>query len=146
MIDSVKLFEKTRNTYLIYSVIIFIISSSVIYFTLKTIVTKKQDEKLLWDKELIARKIKYEDPLPFLTLRILHQKHPQRYPYTLRIRLCTKSSNKVRNTNCTDNLTSVETLQGKTYRIITRSSLVRNQDAILGNHRIGGDCGFTIDH
>ena len=71
-----KLFEKTRNTYIIYSVIIFIISSSVIYFTLKQVITKKQDEKLLWDKELIAKKIKYEDPLPIFEVDDFKSKNP----------------------------------------------------------------------
>ncbi|MCK5676890.1 MAG: hypothetical protein KAH72_00235, partial [Flavobacteriaceae bacterium] len=59
-----KLIQKTKQTYIIYSIIIFIASSIIIFFVLKNIITKKQDENLLWDKELIAQKLKYEYPLP----------------------------------------------------------------------------------
>jgi len=72
----VKLFEKTRKTHIVYSVIIFILSGSIVYFTLKNIVSEKQDEKLLWDKELIARKIKYEYPLPIFDVEDFKSKTP----------------------------------------------------------------------
>lgn len=126
-----KLFEKTRNTYFIYAVIIFIISSSVIYFTLKHIVTKKQDEKLLWDKELIAKKIKYENPLPIFDVED-YFKNPPKDTLYFKDTLMYHVVNNKEKYELYRQLTSVETLQGKTYRIITRSSLVRNQDAILG--------------
>jgi len=128
----VKLFEKTRNTYFIYAVIIFIISSSVIFFTLKRIVTKKQDEKLLWDKELIAKKIKYEDPLPIFEVDDFTSKNPPRDTLYFKDTLMYQVLKGKEKYELYRQLTSIETLQGKTYRIITRSSLVRNQDAILG--------------
>lgn len=127
-----KLFEKTRNTYFIYAVIIFIISSSVIFFTLKRIVTKKQDEKLLWDKELIAKKIKYEDPLPIFEVDDFTSKNPPRDTLYFKDTLMYQVLKGKEKYELYRQLTSIETLQGKTYRIITRSSLVRNQDAILG--------------
>ena len=127
-----KLFEKTRNTYIIYSVIIFIISSSVIYFTLKNIVTKKQDEKLLWDKELIAKKIKYEDPLPIFEVDDYESKNPPKDTLYYKDTLMYHVVNSKEKYELYRQLTSIETLQGKTYKIITRNSMVRNQDAILG--------------
>ena len=127
-----KLFEKTRNTNFIYAVIIFIISSSVIFFTLKRIVTKKQDEKLLWDKELIAKKIKYEDPLPIFEVDDFTSKNPPRDTLYFKDTLMYQVLKGKEKYELYRQLTSIETLQGKTYRIITRSSLVRNQDAILG--------------
>ncbi len=126
-----KLFEKTRKTYIIYSVIIFIISSSVIYFTLKQVVTKKQDEKLLWDKELIAKKIKYENPLPIFDVEDFTSNNPPKDTLYFKDTLMYHVVNNKEKYELYRQLTSVETLQGKTYRIITRSSLVRNQDAIL---------------
>ena len=126
-----KLFEKTRNTYIIYSVIIFIISSSVIYFTLKQVVTKKQDEKLLWDKELIAKKIKYEDPLPIFEVDDYKSKTPPKDTLYFKDTLMYHVVNNKEKYELYRQLTSIETLQGKTYKIITRNSMVRNQDVIL---------------
>ncbi|MCK5638011.1 MAG: hypothetical protein KAH67_04825, partial [Flavobacteriaceae bacterium] len=59
-----KLIDKTRQTYIIFSIIIFIVSSLVIYFTLKSVFAKKQDERLNFHKELIEQRIKYKYPLP----------------------------------------------------------------------------------
>lgn len=127
-----KLFEKTRRTHIIYSVIIFIISGSIVYFTLKNFVSEKQDEKLLWDKELIARKIKYEYPLPIFDVEDFKAKTPIKDTLYFKDTLMYQVVNNVENYELYRQLTSVETLQGKTYRIITRSSIVRNQDFILG--------------
>lgn len=126
-----KLFEKTRKTYLIYSLIIFIISSSIIYFTLKRIISKSQDEKLLWDKELIARKIKYEYPLAIFDVEDFKSKTPIKDTLYFKDTLIYQVVNNAEKYELYRQLTSVETLQGKTYRIITRSSIVRNQDFVL---------------
>lgn len=127
-----KLFEKTRRTHIIYSVIIFILSGSIVYFTLKNIVSEKQDEKLLWDKELIARKIKYEYPLPIFDVEDFKSKTPIKDTLYFKDTLIYQVVNNIENYELYRQLTSVETLQGKTYRIITRSSIMRNQDFILG--------------
>lgn len=127
-----KLFEKTRKTHITYSVIIFILSGSIVYFTLKNIVSEKQDEKLLWDKELIARKIKYEYPLPIFDVEDFKSKTPIKDTLYYKDTLMYQVVNNVENYELYRQLTSVETLQGKTYRIITRSSILRNQDFILG--------------
>ncbi len=126
-----KLFEKTRKTYLIYSVFIFIISSSIIYYTLKEIVTNKQDEKLMWDKELIAKKIKYEDPLPIFEVDDYKSKNPPKDTLYFKDTLMYHIVNNKEKYELYRQLTSIETLQGKTYKIITRNSMVRSQDAIL---------------
>ena len=126
-----KLFEKTRKTYIIYSVIIFVISSSVIYFTLKQVVSKKQDEKLMWDKELIAKKIKYEDPLPIFEVDDYKSKNPPKDTLYYKDTLMYHVVNNKEKYELYRQLTSIETLQGKTYKIITRNSMVRSQDAIL---------------
>ena len=126
-----KLFEKTRNTYFIYSIIIFLISSSIIYFTLKRIIGKTQDEKLLWDKELIAQKIKYEYPLAIFDVEDFKSKTPIKDTVYFKDTLIYQVVNSVENYEMYRQLTSIETLQGKTYRIITRSSIVRNQDFVL---------------
>jgi len=128
----VKLFEKTRKTHIVYSVIIFILSGSIVYFTLKNIVSEKQDEKLLWDKELIARKIKYEYPLPIFDVEDFKSKTPIKDTLYFKDTLMYQVVNNIENYELYRQLTSIETLQGKTYKIITRSSILRNQDFILG--------------
>ncbi len=127
-----KLFEKTRKTHIVYSAIIFILSGSIVYFTLKNIVSEKQDEKLLWDKELIARKIKYEYPLPIFDVEDFKSNPYIKDTLYFKDTLMYQVVNNVENYELYRQLTSIETLQGKTYRIITRSSIVRNQDFILG--------------
>lgn len=126
-----KLFEKTRNTYIIYSVIIFIISSTIIYFTLKRVVTKKQDEKLLWDQDMIAYKIKYEYPLPIFDVEDFKSKNPPKDTLYYKDTLMYHVVNNKEKYELYRELTSVQTLQGTTYKISTRSSYVRNQDFIL---------------
>lgn len=126
-----KLSEKTRKTFIFYSVIIFIISSSAIYFTLKSVIDTKQDEKLLWDKEMIAKKIKYDWPLPIFDVEDYQSKTPVKDTLYFKDTLMYHVVNNKEKYELYRQLTSVETLQGKTYRIITRSSLVRNQDFIL---------------
>lgn len=126
-----KLFEKTRKTYLIFSAIIFILASAIIYFTLMTVITKKQDEKLLWDKEIIARKIKYDYPLPIFDVEDFKSKVPIKDTLYFKDTLIYQVINNTEKYEMYRQLTSVETLHGKTYRIITRSSLVRNKDFIL---------------
>lgn len=126
-----KLFEKTRRTYLIYSIIIFVISSIVIYFTLMRVVSRKQDEKLLWDKELIEKKIKYENPLPIFDVEDLRYKNPPKDTLYFKDTLMYHVVNNKEKYELYRQLTSIETLQGKTYKIITRTSLVRSKDFIL---------------
>jgi len=127
----VKLLQKTRRTFILYSIFIFIISSAIIYFTLKNIITKKQDEKLLWDKELIAKKIKYEYPLPIFDVEDFKLKNPPKDTLYFKDTLIYQVINGVEKYELYRQLTSVENLHGKTYKIITRNSLVRNQDFIL---------------
>ena len=126
-----RLIQKTRKSYIPYAILIFIISSTVIYFTLTRITKAKQDEKLKWDKELIAQKIKYDYPLPIFDV----EDYPSRVPFkdTLYFKdtLIYQVINGVEKYELYRQLTSVENLHNKTYRIVTRTSLVRNQDYIL---------------
>jgi signal transduction histidine kinase len=126
-----KLIQKTKRTYILYSIIIFIISSTVIYFTLKNIITKRQDEKLLWDKEIIAKKIKYDYPLPIFDVEDFESKTPIKDTVYFKDTLIYQVINGAEKYEMYRQLTSIETLHGKTYKIITRSSDVKNQDFFL---------------
>ncbi len=126
-----KLIEKTRRSYIPYAILIFIISSAVIYFTLKRITTAKQDEKLKWDKELIAQKIKYDYPLPIFDVEDYKSSTPVRDTLYFKDTLIYQVISGVEKYELYRQLTSVENLHNRTYRIVTRTSLVRNQDYIL---------------
>ena len=126
-----KLIQKTKQTYIIYSIIIFIASSIIIFFVLKNIITKKQDENLLWDKELIAQKLKYEYPLPIFEVDDFISKVPIKDTLYFKDTLIYQLIDGIEKRELYRQLTSVETLHGKTYIITTRSSLVKNQDFIL---------------
>jgi len=127
----VKLINKTRKTYIIYSIITFILSSTVIYFTLKRVIANKQDEKLFWDKEAIAQKIKYDYPLPIFEVDDFPLKENIKDTLYFKDTLIYQVISNVEKYELYRELTSVENLHGKTYRIVTRSSLVRNQEFIL---------------
>jgi len=127
----VKLFQETRKTYLLYSLAIFIISSTAIYFTLKKLVSKKQDENLLWDQKIIARKIKYDYPLPIFEVEDFPSKASIKDTLYFKDTLIYQVIDNKEKYELYRQLTSVEVLQGTTYRIITRSSVVRNQDFIF---------------
>ena len=126
-----KLIEKTRRRYIPYAILIFIISSVVIYFTLKRITITKQDEKLKWDKELIAQKIKYDYPLPIFEVDDYKSKTPVKDTLYFKDTLIYQVVSGVEKYELYRQLTSIENLQNRTYRIVTRTSLVRNQDYIL---------------
>ncbi len=126
-----RLFQKTKRTYILYSIIIFIVSSIIIYFSLKNIITKKQDERLLLYKELIARKIKYKEPLPIFEVDDFISKSPIKDTLYFKDTTFILFANGITNHELYRQLTSYETLRGKTYKIITRDSLVKNQDFVL---------------
>ncbi len=126
-----RLIQKTKQTYIIYSIIIFIASSIIIFFVLKNIITKKQDENLLWDKELIAQKLKYEYPLPIFEVDDFISKVPIKDTLYFKDTLIYQLIDGIEKRELYRQLTSIETLHGKTYIITTRSSLVKNQDFIL---------------
>ncbi len=126
-----KLLDKTKQTYIIYSIIIFIVSSITIYFTLKKIISKKQDERLEFYKELIARKIKYENPLPIFEVDDYKSDSLVKDTLYFKDTLFYMVVNGVEKHEKYRQLTSIENLPGKTVKIITRDSLVKNQDFIL---------------
>ncbi len=127
-----KLLNKTRQTYFIYSAIIFVLSSTTIFFVLKSVMAKRQDEKLLWDKELIAQRLKYDYPLPILEVDDYELDYPVKDTIYFKDTMLYQIIGGVENYELYRQLTSIETLQGKTYKIVTRSSQVKNHEFILG--------------
>ena len=127
-----KLIDNAKQNYIFYSIIIFIASSTIIYFSLKNIIEDRQDEKLLWDKQSIARKIKYDYPLPIFEVDDFESKIPIRDTLYYKDTLIYQIVEDVGKFESYRQLTSIETLHGKTYKIVTRSSNPQTRDFLFG--------------
>ncbi len=131
-----KLIEKTGRTYLLLSVIIFILSGIMLFFVLTSVMNNSLDQKLLYNKEVIAKRIKYDYPLTIFEVEELTPSEDRIFPRDTLIYKDTLIFHAIEGVEGAEEyekyrqLTSYETLQGERYKIITRNSLVRNQDFI----------------
>ncbi|MEN8186158.1 MAG: HAMP domain-containing sensor histidine kinase [Bacteroidota bacterium] len=126
-----KLIQKTKRIYTLYSIIIFIISSVILFFILKEIITQRQDEKLLLEKEIISQKLKYDYPLPILEVDDYKAKFPIKDTLYYKDTLMYQIINGIENYELYRQLTSVETLQGTTYKIVRRDSKPQTSEFIF---------------
>ena len=132
-----KLNEKIARTYLILSVIIFALSGVMLYFVLTSVMNNRLDQQLLYHKALVAKIIKYDIELTiFEEPEELTEAENRLYPRDTIIYKDTLIFHAIEDVEGVEEyekyrqLTSYETLQGKRYKIVTRNSLVRNQDFI----------------
>ncbi len=131
-----KLIQKTSRTYLLLSVIIFILSGVMLFFVLTSVMNNRLDNKLLYSKEVIAKKIKYDYPLTIFEVEELTEAENRKFVNDTIIYKDTLIFHGVEDVEGAEEyekyrqLTAYETLQGQRYKIITRNSLVRNQDFI----------------
>lgn len=131
-----KLIQKTGRTYLWLSIIIFILSGATLIFVLTIVMNNRLDNQLLYNKNVVAKRIKYDYPLTIFeepeelsdAENTLYPKDTIIYKDTLILRAIQGEG--VDEFEKYRQLTSFETLQGKRYKIIARNSLVRNQDLI----------------
>lgn len=136
-----KLIERTGRSYLILSLVIFLIFGTVLYFILTAVMNNRLDEKLLYNKEVISKRIKYDYPLTIFeepeelttSENLLFPSDTIIYKDTL-IFHAIEGLEGVENTEEYEKyrqLTAYETFpSGERYKIITRNSLVRNQDFV----------------
>jgi len=136
-----KLIERTGRSYLILSLVIFVLFGIVLYFTLTAVMNNRLDEKLLYNKEVLSKRIKYDYPLTIFeepeelttSENLLFPNDTIVYKDTL-IFHAIEGLEGVENTEEFEKyrqLTAYETFPtGKRYKIIARNSLVRNQDFV----------------
>jgi len=132
-----KLIQKTSRTYLLLSAIIFILSGVMLFFVLTSVMNNRLDEKLIYNKEVIAKRIKYDYPLTIFeepeeltaSEKLLYPNDTIIFKDTL-IFHALEGVEGVEEYEKYRQLTAYETLQGKQYKIVTRNSLVRNQDFV----------------
>jgi signal transduction histidine kinase len=131
--------EKIARTYLILSILIFALSGIMLYFVLTSVMNNRLDQQLLYTKEIIAKRIKYDYyniPL-FEEPEELTEIENRVYPRDTIIYKDTLIFHAIEDVEGAEEyekyrqLTAYETLQGRRYKLITRNSLVRNQDFIL---------------
>ncbi|MCF6348099.1 MAG: HAMP domain-containing histidine kinase [Flavobacteriaceae bacterium] len=131
-----KLIQKTSRTYLLLSAIIFILSGVMLFFVLTSVMNNRLDEKLLYNKEVIAKRIKYDYPLTIFETEELTEAENRLYPNDTLIYKDTLIFHAIEGVEGVEEyekyrqLTAYETLQGERHKIITRNSLVRNQDFV----------------
>lgn len=132
-----KLIQQTGRAYLILSIILFILGGILLSVILTTVMNRRLDEKLLYNKEVIAKRIKYDYPLTiFDEPEELTDAENRMYPNDTIIYKDTLIFHAIEDVEGADEyekyrqLTAYETLQGKRFKIVTRNSLVRNQDFI----------------
>ncbi len=107
------------------------ISSVILFYVLKNIITQRQDEKLLQDKEIIARYLKYDWPLTILDVDDFKSKYPIKDTLYYKDTMMYQIINGVENYELYRQLTSIETLQGKTYKIIRRDSKLQTYEFVF---------------
>jgi len=129
--------EKIGRTYLILSIIIFVLSGVILYFVLTNVMNNRLDEKLLYHKALVEKIIKYDYNFPlFEEPEELTESENRVFPRDTMIYKDTLIFNGIADIEGSEEfvkyrqLTSYQTVRGKRYKIITRNSLVRNQDFI----------------
>lgn len=131
-----KLIERTSRTYLWLSIIIFIISAGMLIFVLTIVMNNRLDEQLRYSKEVIAKAIKYDYPhIIFEEPRKLNQAELKKFPNDTIIYKDTLILRAIEGEGVDEfekyrQLTAYETLHDKRWKIVTRNSLVRNQDFI----------------
>ena len=130
--------EKIARTYLILSILIFALSGVMLYFVLTSVMNNRLDQQLLYTKEIIAKRIKYDYDIPlFEEPEELTEIENRVYPRDTMIYKDTLIFHAIEGVEGAEEyekyrqLTAYETLQGQRYKLITRNSLVRNQDFIL---------------
>jgi len=130
--------EKIARTYLILSILIFALSGVMLYFVLTSVMNNRLDQQLLYVKEVIAKRIKYDYDIPlFEEPEELTEIENRVYPRDTMIYKDTLIFHAIEGVEGAEEyekyrqLTAYETLQGQRYKLITRNSLVRNQDFIL---------------
>jgi len=129
--------EKIGRTYLILSIMIFVLSGVILYFVLTNVMNSRLDEKLLYHKALVEKIIKYDYDFPlFEEPEELTESENRVYPRDTIIYKDTLIFHAILDVEGAEEyekyrqLTSYQTLQGKRWKIVTRNSLVRNQDFI----------------
>jgi len=131
-----KLIEKTGRIYLLLSAIIFVLSGIMLYFVLTSVMNNRLDKQLLYNKEVIAKHYKYDYPLTTFEAGELTEAENKMYPKDTIIYKDTLISHAIDDIDGAEEyekyrqLTAIETLQGERYKIVTRNSLVRNQDFV----------------
>ena len=129
-----KLIERTGRAYLFLTIAIFVLGGILLAVILTTVMNRRLDEKLLYNKEVVAKRIKYDYPLTiFEEPEELTEAENRLYSNDTLIYKDTLIFHAIEDVAGAEEfekyrqLTSYETLQGIRYKIVTRNSLERNQ-------------------
>ncbi len=126
-----KLIQKTSRAYLFLSGIAFLISVVMLYLVLTHAISNWLDEKLLYSKKEVVGKLKFKYPLTTLKYEDLGKIKKLNYPKdTIIIKDTAVYIPSAKEFDIFRQLTAYETIRDRQYKIITRNSLVNNQDFV----------------
>lgn len=126
-----KLLKKTSRTYLIISASAFIVAGIIIYFVLSFILEEELNENLRSDIKSIAGTIENDKSIPqyypFVEVKKItgHSPGPARVIDTLIFDKKEKEEIPFRQ------ISTVESIQGETYRIVARDALMEKSDLLM---------------
>jgi len=126
-----KLIQKTSRAYLLLSGLAFLISTIMLYLVLTNVINSWLDEKLLYSKKEVIGNLKYNYPITSIQYEeigkikdLKYHKNKLIFKDTAVYRSSTKKHDVFRQ------LTAYETIRDGYFKIITRNSLVNNQDFV----------------
>ncbi|MCF6351271.1 MAG: HAMP domain-containing histidine kinase [Flavobacteriaceae bacterium] len=126
-----KLIQKTSRAYLILSSVAFLISVVMLYLVLKIVINSWLDEKLLYSKKEVVGNIKFKYPITTSEYKNLGKIEDLKYyKDTLIFKDTAVYRAIIKEFDVFRQLTSYETIRGEHYKVVTRNSLVNNDDFI----------------
>lgn len=126
-----KLIQKTSRAYLILSGVAFLISVVMLYLVLTNVISRWLDEKLLYSNKEVVGHLKFKYPITNLEYKSLGKiEDLKSYKDTLIFKDTAVYRASMKEFDVFRQLTSYQTIRGEYYKIITRNSVVNNDDFV----------------
>ncbi len=126
-----KLLQKTSRAYLWIYPIVFIIAGFIFYFILSGLINEDLNEKLSANKTRIIKQLSRSQEMPSFPPLIQIEIIPFQPKHYEELKDTSIYDPNEGETESFRQLTSIETINGTTYRIIVRSTLLEVQDLLL---------------
>ncbi len=126
-----RLLQKTNRYYLIFSAILFLLTSVILYLLLTFISKRELDENLLASKNRIINQIEKRETLPVLPPLIIVEKISDKIAPKTVIKDTMIYNSSEKEMEPLREIRSVENINGKNYRITIRRSLIETADLRL---------------
>lgn len=123
-----KLLQKTTRIYLLFSAILLLVAGIVLYMLISSFIEEEVTEKLYVNKERITEQLVRNQPVTQLPPVIEVEELPSQEPEALITRDTTLYDPITGEPESFRELTSIETINGKTYRVTLRQVILEPHD------------------